>query len=140
MDQLGSKIKDLSEELKHYIETRLEILLLDISEQLTSWVGQSVQKGVGILLLSTGILFSLIALAIYLGDLLDNQSLGFLIVSLPLILLGTIFSITKSKGLANKVQDQFMKGVIKALDEKKTDVDMPEQQKLLPENKSVEKE
>ena len=104
MDQLGHRLKQLTVELKEYIETRLELLLLDFSEQITSWLGQTIQKTVGILLLTIGFFFGAFALAIYLGDVLGNESLGYLIVSIPFLLIGTIFAVTSSKGLATKVR------------------------------------
>ena len=132
MDQLGHRLKQLTVELKEYIETRLELLLLDFSEQITSWLGQTIQKTVGILLLTIGFFFGAFALAIYLGDVLGNESLGYLIVSIPFLLIGTIFAVTSSKGLATKVQNQFMKEVIKAIDQKE------EKAKQLPEKSEKE--
>ena len=132
MDQLGHRLKQLTVELKEYIETRLELLLLDFSEQITSWLGQTIQNTVGILLLAIGFFFGAFALAIYLGDVLGNESLGYLIVSIPFLLIGTIFAVTSSKGLATKVQNQFMKEVIKAIDQKE------EKAKQLPEKSEKE--
>lgn len=117
MDQLGQRLKQLTSELKEYFETRLELLFLDFSDQITSWLGQTIQKSVGFLLLTIGFFFAAFALAIYLGEVLGNPSMGYLAVAIPFLLIGTIFALTKSKGLANKVQGQFMKEVIKAIDQ-----------------------
>jgi len=131
MDQFGDKLKNLTGEIKHYIETRLEIFLIEISENLTDWAAQSIQKGIGVLLLSSGLLFAFISLAIYLGEILENMSLGFLIVSAPLLLIGLIFTLTGSKALANSIQKQFMKSVLKSLEEQETK--SSNETKLLPE-------
>lgn len=131
MDQLGDKLKNLSGEIKHYIETRMEIFLIEISENLTEWAAQSIQKGLGILLLSSGFVFALAALAIYLGEILDSISMGFLIVSAPLLLIGLIFTITGSKFLSKSIQQQFMKSVLKSLEENESK--SQNETKLLPD-------
>ncbi len=131
MDQLSDKLKDLSTDLRQYIETRLEILVLDISEHVTKWVSISIQKWLGILLLASGVQLAMIALGIYLGELMDSYSIGFLIVSVPLLLLGLIFSFTGVEGLAKGIQKKFMEGVIKSMEE---DLKKDKKQKLLPES------
>jgi uncharacterized membrane protein YqjE len=137
MDQLGDKLKDLSTDLRQYMETRLELFVIDISEHVTKWVSLSIQKWLGILLLASGVQLAMIALGIYLGELLDSYSLGFLIVSLPLLLLGLIFSFTGMEGLAKGIQKKFMAGVIQSMeDELKKD----REQKLLPKSSSKKAE
>ena len=120
MDQLGSRIKQITSELKEYMETRIDLLVLNVGEQITAWVGLSTQKVIGFLILSFGLLFASMALAIYLGELLENEALGYLIVSAPLLLLGLIFAFSKPFGIAGSVQKQLMSGILKALEEEKS--------------------
>lgn len=135
MDQLGSRIKQITSELKEYMETRIDLLVLNVGEQITAWVGLSTQKVMGFFTISFGVLFASIALAIYLGDLLENQALGYLIVSVPLLLLGMIFAFSKPFGIAGSVQKQLMAGILKALEEDRSSVKKLE----LPEPKEKKK-
>ncbi|MBO6523988.1 MAG: phage holin family protein [Balneolaceae bacterium] len=135
MDQLSSRLKQITSELKEYLETRIDLLVLNVGDQISAWVGLSTQKIIGYLILSFGLLFASIALAIYLGDLLQNEALGYLIVSIPLLILGLIFAFAKPFGIANSVQKQLMSGILKAIEEEK-----PGSKKLkLPEHKEQEK-
>ncbi len=120
MDQIGSRIKQITSELKEYMETRIDLLVLNVGEQVTAWIGLSTQKVIGFFTISCGLIFASIALAIYLGDVLENQALGYLIVSAPLILLGMILAFFKPFGIAGSVQKQLMAGILKALEEDKS--------------------
>ena len=57
-------------------------------------------------------LFVLFALAIWLGDLLDNTYLGYLIVSAPLLIIGGYFAFTSSHSFAKKIQYEIMDDII----------------------------
>ena len=132
MDQLNSRLKQITSELKEYLETRIDLLVLNVGDQISAWVGLSTQKIIGYLTLSFGLFFASIALAIYLGDLLQNEALGYLIVSVPLLLIGLIFAFAKPFGIASSVQKQLMSGILKAIEEEK-----PVSKKLkLPEPKN----
>ncbi len=135
MDQLSSRLKQITSELKEYLETRIDLLVLNIGDQISAWVGLSTQKIIGYLILSFGLLFASIALAIYLGDLLNNEALGYLIVSIPLLILGLIFAFSKPFGIASSVQKQLMSGILKAIEEEKP---APNKTLKLPENKEQE--
>lgn len=121
MDHLGSRIKNISSELKEYLETRINLIVLNIGDQVTQWIGLSLQKLIGLLIIGCGFLFALIGLAIYLGELLNNSAIGFIAVSTPLFIIGFIFILIKPIGLAKTVQEQLMSGILDALEEKKDD-------------------
>lgn len=134
MDQLSSRLKQITSELKEYLETRIDLLVLNVGDQVSAWIGLSTQKVIGYLILSFGLLFASIALAIYLGDLLQNEALGYLIVSVPLLILGLIFAFAKPFGIANSVQKQLMSEILKAIEEEK-----PSSKELkIPEHKEQE--
>ncbi len=118
MDQLGSRLKQLSSEFREYIETRIDLLVLNVSDQVTSWISISIQKIIGFSIIGSGLLFGMIALAIYLGDVLSNEALGFAIIALPLILIGLVLAFSKPFGIANTIQKQLMVGVLESLEEK----------------------
>ena len=124
MDQVSNRIKQLTQELKAYIETRLDLLVLNVGEQVTKWLGESIQKLIGFTILGIGFFFALIALAIYLGDLLESPSLGYLAVAVPLILIGALFVSARPRGIAKSIQNQFMDGILESIDKKDDEVEL----------------
>ncbi len=121
MDQLGQRIKQVSNELKGYVETRIELLILNLSEKGTFWFGNMIQQSFSFIILGTGLLFGFIALGFYLGELLNSNALGFACIGGFLFLIGLILILMKPKNISRKIQQQFMRDVIEALEEKKED-------------------
>jgi uncharacterized membrane protein YqjE len=127
MDQLGDRVKQISTELREYLETRIDLLVLSVSDKVTQWIGHSFQRILGYSILGLGMMFALIGLAIYLGDLIDNEALGYVIVAAPLLLLGMIFAFSKPMGLAKSIQRQFMSEILKSLEEdQSSNLQLPE--------------
>ena len=134
MDQLAQRIKQVSNELKDYVETRIELLILNLSDKGTLWLGDLIQQTFHLVILGTGLLFGLIALGFYLGELLNSMPAGFGIIGGFLFLVGLILILSKPKNISRKIQSQIMHDVIEALDAKK-DI---EEIKFLEENKNRE--
>ncbi|HCD52693.1 MAG TPA: hypothetical protein DEQ34_09620 [Balneolaceae bacterium] len=128
MDPLGSRVKQITNEIREYLEIKIDLVILNITERITLWIGQSVQKMFGYTILSVGLLFALIAFSLYLGDLLNNTSLGFLITSLPLLVIGLILAFSKPGVMARNIQRQFMDEVIRSLEseEETKPLELPE--------------
>lgn len=116
-DQLGQRLRTISADLKLYFEKRLELVMLNVGEYVSGWMAASLQRATGALLLLGGVCFLLVALAIYLGNLLENESLGYVLVSLPLLLAGGLFMYLKPRGLFDQLQQVFEEEVIKAIEQ-----------------------
>lgn len=114
-DQLGRRLKAISGDIKLYIEKRVELLLLDVGEHFSRMMAESVHKIAGIILLAGASIFLLVALALYLGDLLNNESLGYVLVSIPLLFLGILFVYLKPKSMLERIRNQFEKGIVRAI-------------------------
>jgi uncharacterized membrane protein YqjE len=134
MDQLGQRIKQVSNEFKDYVETRIELLILNLSEKGTLLLGDMIQHTFNMIILGTGLLFGLIALGFYLGELLNSMPAGFGIIGGFLFLVGLILILSKPKNISRKIQSQIMHEVIEALDAKKD----TEEIKFLEETKNRE--
>lgn len=91
-------------DLKDYVESRIELFSITIAEEIANTISASIQKFVGIIFLSLGAVFLWIALGFFLSELLNSQSLGFLIASLPLVFIGFILYNRTSKTLEEKIQ------------------------------------
>lgn len=118
MDDLGKRIKHVTHELKEYVEKRMELTILNISGGITYWVGRSVQSLVGYTILGLGLVFALIALSFFLGDLVGEQWAGFAIVSTPIIIAGLILVVMKPKSMVKKIQDQMLDELLTSLEKK----------------------
>ncbi|MGD8427445.1 MAG: phage holin family protein [Balneolaceae bacterium] len=116
-DQLGKRLRTISADLKLYFEKRIELTMLNMGEYVSAWMAASIQRSVGAFLLLGGLCFLLIALAIYLGEILNNDSLGFVLVSLPLLIAGGLFLYLRPKGLFEQLQQRFESEVIKAINQ-----------------------
>lgn len=132
MDQFSSRIKQLTTELKEYFEIKLNLAVLNIGEQLAKLIGESVQKLFGYIIIGVGSFFGLIALAIYLGEVLDNEAIGYAIIAIPLLVIGLFLILTK--GIANGIKNKFMNEILKTLEDDKSEV------LKLPEPKGQEKD
>lgn len=114
-DQIGQRLKTISTDVKLYVEKRIELLLLNIGERLSQWAAESIHKLIGISLLLMGAIFLLVTLAIFLGDLFNSLTLGFLSVSVLLLLMGGLSYYLKPHSFSDYLQHQFESEVIKVL-------------------------
>jgi hypothetical protein len=116
-DQLGQRLRTISADLKLYFEKRLELVMLNTGEYVSGWMAASILKVAGALLLLVGVCFLLVALAIYLGSLLGSESLGYVVVSLPMLIAGLLFIYLKPKGVFKQLQQHFEAEVIEAIEQ-----------------------
>ncbi|MEX0661167.1 MAG: hypothetical protein WD381_08275 [Balneolaceae bacterium] len=111
----------IGKDFKTYIENRIQLTMISLTEQVSYLFADSLQKIIGIVAMAMGFLFAWFALAYYLSGLLESFALGFLVAALPLLLFGYIFSKVGYKPLVKK----FQHGLLKK---------MSENFEILPEN------
>jgi hypothetical protein len=132
-EQIGARFKTITNDIKLYVEKRIELLLLNVGEQYSKWIAQSIQKATGLFLLFGAVVFLLIALAIYLGEVTGNPSLGYVIVSIPFFVLGLLFYYLKPKSLVETLQRHFESELVDALnqngEEQREVLKLPEESK-----------
>ncbi len=127
--------KKLRQEIREYIEKRIEFVSINLSEQLSLMIAHSFQRLIGVLLLAMASFFIWFAFGFYLSGLVDSQSAGFAIASLPLFLLGFIFFNKKSKRMTERIQAELIGKVIQNFDsrngqqDQENDADKPESNK-----------
>jgi hypothetical protein len=107
----------LGRDLRQYIEKRIQLLSLTISEQVSLVIAQSFQKLAGLLLFSSAILFLWLAVAFFLADFFGNTGLGFLTASIPLFIAGFIFINTKSEKLTERIQAELVVKVMEGIEQ-----------------------
>lgn len=88
-------VEESSTLLKNYAEHELDYLKLKVFYQVSAYTSSLTKKVVigGFLLLFLA--FATIALAIYLGELMDSAALGFLVVSIGYLMIAVVFFILR---------------------------------------------
>ena len=127
MEDLGNRIKHITNELKEYVETRLELVFLNIGDRITHLIGQSVQTFVGYVILAMGLVFGMAALAIYLGELLDERWAGYAIVGAPFLIAGLILIFSKPQFISRSIENQILSELISAFEENEEEDEKPKQ-------------
>ncbi|TVR36199.1 MAG: hypothetical protein EA390_00900 [Balneolaceae bacterium] len=104
---------DIADDLRLYIEKRVELFALTIAEQVSAIAANTIQKMIGILLLAGAAFFAWFALGFFVGEWLNSIGFGFLIVSVPLFIAGYIFLNMKSVSFTDKIQSEM---IVKTMD------------------------
>ncbi|WP_069130967.1 hypothetical protein [Rhodohalobacter halophilus] len=108
---------NLGQEIRLYVEKRIQLISINFAEQISLIVAQSFQKIAGLLILSSALLFLWLGVAFFLSELVQSNALGFLLASLPLFLVGFIFSRTSSKKLTERIQAELITKVMDGVEE-----------------------
>ncbi|MDZ7719243.1 MAG: phage holin family protein [Balneolaceae bacterium] len=103
------RIKD---EVRQYVEKRMELLSLTIAEQVSRILAESFQQVLGLFILSFALFFFWFAIGFWVGEMIGNLSAGFAISALPLFLIGYVLMNARSKRITEKVQSQLISKVI----------------------------
>lgn len=116
-------------DIRKYVENRIELFSISVAEQIALTVSTSIQKFIGLLFLSFGVVFLWIALGFFLGELLDSQSLGFFLASLPLLILGFIFYNRSSRNLERRIQSDIIEKIAVNFEQKTASLADPDNDK-----------
>lgn len=114
-ESFSSQFHTLRKDLGAYIEKRIELVLLTLTEPLSKAIAGVLQQSLAVLFFSFGLLFVGIALALLIAEQIGSYVAGFLIVSLPLLLLGFLFYRRTIGGLQRSVQAGMMESLLELL-------------------------
>jgi len=112
----GSRIREIIDDVRTYLEKRLELFVLTLTERITFMLADAIQRVIGIILLAGGFMFLWFALSFFLSELLGSHSLGFLIGSVPLLIAGFVFVILQPLIITRKIQDGMLRQFLAAFD------------------------
>jgi hypothetical protein len=112
----GKAKKKITDEVRQYVEKRLELFSLTIAEQVSRLLAESFQQILGLFVLSFALFFFWFAVGFWVGGLIGSISAGFAIASLPLFLIGYFLMNRSSRGFTEKVQAQLISKVIDDFD------------------------
>lgn len=137
-DNIALQLKRIPAEIRLYIEKRIELTGIILSEQLSDSISKAGHKIAGVLVLLIGVDFALIALAIFLGDLLNNLALGFFLTALPFLIAGLLFINLKPARLIDKKRDQILTGMLETVNKlHQKPIDSAEQKQLSESKKTT---
>lgn len=127
----NGKKSNITSDVRQYVEKRVQLLTLNITEQVSRIMAESFQKVLGMFILSFALFFLWFAVGFLLAELIGSFSAGFAIASVPLFIVGFIFLKSKSKTVTEKVQAQLMTSILEDLDfEKQAEPDKIEGRKV----------
>jgi hypothetical protein len=112
----NNETSGIGDEVRLYVEKRIELFTLTITEQVSAVAAHTIQKMIGILLLAGAALIAWLSLGFFLGELLESNGLGFLIASLPLFLTGYLFMSRKSLAMTERIQSEMIAKTMDSLE------------------------
>ena len=115
---LSERIIRLSTDLRQIVEKRMELWTIRIGEQLTGLFAETLYRIIGVILLAVAGLLLLFSLASFIGELIGNESLGYLIVAAPFLIIGLLFANKRPKSVIKNTQNQMMEQFYANLQEK----------------------
>lgn len=113
-DALEESIRKLPRDIRSYIEKRIELLVMELSGEFSSLLSQSVYKSVGAIFLSLALILLLFSLSIFLGEVFHNQSLGYLVTSLPILIIGLLFVSLRPKFMFRRTKKKIYTAMLKS--------------------------
>lgn len=106
----------LPADIKEYVEKRVQLFTLTLYEKISLILAHSFQQVLGVLFIGGGILFAWFALSYFVGRLVGDTGLGFLISSVPLFIAGIIFFNQGFRGITERIQAELMGKIIENLE------------------------
>lgn len=114
---LKDSLKKLPGEFKAFIEKRIELFTIEMGERITEVIAHTVYRLTGIAFLALGLILVLFAASNFVGELLGNEGLGFIIVAAPVLLLGVLFFSRRPRSMVRATRDKMLAHFMKDLSE-----------------------
>jgi uncharacterized membrane protein YqjE len=84
-DYLIDRLKKLPTEIRLLVEKRIELYVLEFGEKLSKNVAKILANLVSVLIVVLAVVFALIALSLFVGDVLQSSAAGFAVVAALLL-------------------------------------------------------
>lgn len=106
-------MSDIKESIKKYVETRIKLSELRWREEIADAIARAVYLGFILVFVGTGLLLLNLALALYLGRLLNSTALGFLALGGFYVVLGTVlYRFDEKLGIYEKIKVSLLQQII----------------------------
>ncbi len=116
-DSLINNLKKLPGEFKALLEKRIELFALEMGERISGLIAHAMYRVTGILFLLVGLVLILFAASKLVGDLLGNEGLGFLLVALPIIVIGAMFFVRRPRSMVISTRDKMIQQFMSDMEE-----------------------
>jgi Putative Actinobacterial Holin-X, holin superfamily III len=108
MDTIQENVEDLVEHVTDYIELQKELLMINAKEKAASAISQTVIWMLTGVLVVLGFAFLSIALALWIGNLLESTGYGFLIVGSLYTIAAILFFTFRESLLESRLNELFL--------------------------------
>lgn len=122
-ETLFHNLKKLPGEFKALLEKRIELFTLEMGERISGVITHALYRVTGIVFLSLGLILILFAASNFVGELLDSEGLGFVIVAAPMLFLGFLLFIRRPRSMVNRTRDKMLNQFMKDLSEQMSQFD-----------------
>jgi uncharacterized membrane protein YqjE len=133
-DHLLDRIKKLPTEIRVLIEKRVELYVIEFGEKLSKNAAKTIASLISLGVFLLAMIFALIALAFFVGDVLDSTAAGFAVVAALLLVLGLVVYLLSPELIESRLRDSIASSFL----ETNTDSQPPrDSQKLLKDTNST---
>ncbi len=108
VDESKIDLRDLSDDVKEYVNLRITLMRLNVTEKISGALAKFISAGAVILLAVLFFVFASIGLAYWLGTVLENTALGFVSVAGFYLILAIIIHLWSGKGLKPSLTNMFI--------------------------------
>ncbi|MBC8046864.1 MAG: phage holin family protein [Fimbriimonadaceae bacterium] len=109
MEETKKDIEKFYDDLRDYLNTRIELASLITAEKAAGALSTIITKGTFIFVLLFGLIFGSIALALYIGQARDNMIEGFLFVAAGYFIIGIFLIVVNHQWLKKPILNSFIK-------------------------------
>ncbi len=120
-DIIQDAVKRLPSEVRMMLEKRLELMALDISEGMSIILSRLLFVIFGGIIVGIALLFAMMGLSYYIGELLGSTALGYLVTAVPLLLFGVLLFNKKPRYLYVSTKSWLLNQFIDLISKKKLD-------------------
>ncbi|MDG5766150.1 phage holin family protein [Balneolales bacterium ANBcel1] len=122
-ETLLQNLKKLPGEFKMLVEKRIELFTLEVGERISGVIAHAVYRVTGIVFLALGLILILFAAANFVGELLESEGLGFIVVAAPMLLIGLLLFLRRPRSMVTATRDKMLAQFMKDLSEQLSNID-----------------
>ncbi len=118
--RISEIIQNLKKDLLTYLEKRIELIVIQITDPAAQFISGLLQQFFGVLIFFAGFIFLWVALALYLAEVLNSTVGGFLASGIPLLLIGAVFIFRKPGILYSSIHSRLTSQLMEAFHRNQT--------------------
>jgi len=112
MKSFKTMLSDLLEKLSDYVETRMEIIALKLTDKATNLVANFLTIVILCIVFGAGVILLSIGAAILINNAMHSNWMGFIIMGILYIIVGLILLATKTKLIHLPILNLFIKAIL----------------------------